>query len=649
MTIRRKIKAFAHNGVMDFIPFHLSYWKWIRLAILVCLDIVVLSLGYWISYVLRLDSINFGRHSDVFIESLPLVLLTVIGSFFWLGVYRQVWRYANYNSALLIGRSLLLGVLVFQAIAYLTFRDQVIPRSVPVIFFFVSLILVTGTKFFWRFWITFVGTHDKSRIKTRCFVYGAGNAGELFARHVVANPGFPFEIVGFIDDDKNKNNRTIHGIKILGAGNRLRELAEKNQVETIIIALHAAPGKIVRNIVKNCHGAGIHPLIMPEISTLLGKDVIQPRDINIADLLKRSPQSIDHDLVRQTFRGKTVMITGAGGSIGSEIVRQVSRSQAKRLILVDSSEHNLYQIDLELKDNDTFDGTTEILCCLGSVVDSRFITSVMENYRPEIILHAAAYKHVPMVESNPLAGIINNVLGMKILCDLALKFDVKSFLLISSDKAVRPTNIMGGTKRCCELLLLASNVIAAGRCKFTAVRFGNVLGSSGSVIPRFLTQIKAGGPVTVTHPDINRYFMLTEEAVGLVLQSVAQARGGEIFVLDMGEPVSIVEMAQQLIRLAGKEPGKDIEIEFTGLRPGEKLFEELILDDTEKTTVHENVFISVQEFVDPVAIASEICTMIDFALAGEVEKAVRKLKQLSFPVSEKKINKVDVSATQSLH
>ena len=639
-----KFREFSLN-----LPFHLPYWKWIRLAILIFVDVGVLSLAYWLSFVLRLDSFVMGKHWIVFLKSLPLLLVTNITVFFWMGIYRQVWRYANYNSALLIGRSLLLGVLIFQGVAYLLLKDFSVPRSVPIISFFISLILVTGTKFFWRFWNTLGSAHSRSVEKTRCFVYGAGSAGELFVRHVVAKPGFPFEIVGFIDDDRNKTNRIIHGVKILGPGNKLKEFAEKYKVQRIIIALHAAPGKEVRNIVKNCHAAGIHPLIMPEISTLLGKDVVQPRDINIADLLKRSPQLTDQELVRGTFRGKTVMITGAGGSIGSEIVRQVSRAQARRLLLVDSSEHNLYQIEMELKDSDVLADSIEIHCFLGSVVDSRFMSSVLDKYRPEIILHAAAYKHVPMVESNPLEGIINNVLGMKIVCELALTYGVQSFLLISSDKAVRPTNIMGGTKRCCELLMLAMNKTSGGRCKFTAVRFGNVLGSSGSVIPRFLSQIKAGGPVTVTHPDINRYFMLTEEAVGLVLQSVAQAHGGEIFVLDMGEPVNIAEMAHQLIRLSGKEPGKDIEIEFTGLRPGEKLYEELILEGTEQTTVHENVFISVQEFVDPAALLSDINDLIEFALKGQEEKAIRKLKQLSFPVLENKTSKGDKSATQSLH
>jgi FlaA1/EpsC-like NDP-sugar epimerase len=609
------------------LPFHLPYWKWIRLGVLLALDLFIICVSYWISFALRLDTFALGPYQWVFLVTLPVLIIGQIGSFFALGVYRQVWRYANFNSAVMIAKSVLLGLLFYLVVVHYGWKNPMLPRSVPIIFFFIATILMIGTKFFWRYWVTFTAKHYGGE-KIRCLVYGAGSAGE-----------FPYEVIGFIDDDRNKTNRIIHGSKILGGGKNLKEIAAKNRVNSIVIAIHSVSGKTIRNIVNMCHQAGITPLIMPEITSSLGTDIVQPRGIDVADLLKRSPKDVDRESIRRIFSGATVMITGAGGSIGSEIVRQVSASGAKRLILVDASEHNLYQIDTELKDNAQLDRNLKVSCCLGSVADYRFISAVMEKYRTEIILHAAAYKHVPMVECNPLEGIINNVLGTKILCELAMKVGVKNFLLVSSDKAVRPTNIMGGTKRCCELIIQASNKIAAGKCKFGAVRFGNVLGSSGSVIPRFLSQIKSGGPLTVTHPEVTRYFMLTEEAVGLVLQSVAHSKGGEIFVLDMGEPVNIAEMAQQLIRLAGKEPGRDIEIEYTGLRPGEKLYEELVLEGTEKTTVHENVFISTQEFPDPASTMKEILTLLEFSMRGDTEKSIQKLKQLSFAIDESLVDR----------
>jgi FlaA1/EpsC-like NDP-sugar epimerase len=613
------------SRLVDLIPFGNKYWKWMRLGIFMLIDIFVITFCYWFAFVLRLESVNFGPLREAFFLNLPLVVGSLLFSFYLLGMYRQVWRYANFSSALLIGKCVSLGVLIFVASAYLIGWAPV-PRSVPAIFLILLAIAEVATKFLWRILvnINMAGTRSNQR---RCLVYGAGMAGELFARHALSNPNFPYKAVGFIDDDLNKKNRLIHGVKIYGSGRDLNEISKAMNVDAVIIALHNAPGEVIRDIVHQCRQIGLETLIMPDMANAIGNELIQLRSVDVKDLLRRAPKDTDLELIKSTLRNRRVLVTGAGGSIGSELCRQILSFGPRQLILLDASEFNLYQIERELQESGR-SSVTEIIPILGNTSVSRVVDNVFSQYKPEYVLHAAAYKHVPLVEANPIEGILNNIQSTFLVCEAAKKYGASGLTLISSDKAVNPVGIMGASKRICELVV-QSMQDDISETRFSMVRFGNVLGSSGSVIPNFLRQIKDGGPVTVTHPDMNRYFMLTNEAVSLVLQSLAMAKGGEVFILNMGEPVNIREMAEQLILLSGKKPGEDIEIKYIGLRPGEKLFEELILNGSEKHTQHDDIFIAVPFRIKGEVLSEAVKIVLSLANNQQTEDCIRMVKYLA--------------------
>lgn len=608
-------------------PFHLPHWKWTRISILLSLDLSLVALSYWTSFVLRLDTLWPNEFIATISFTLPVVLGVHLFIFVFGGLYRPVWRFATLQSAILIARSTFLGALISLLIIYLMSPEPKLPRSIMIIYWFLSTFSIAVTRFSWRAWNDFQSTLSRT-FKPTCLIYGAGKAGDLLARHIAITPKFPYHAVGFIDDDQNKRNRIIHGYKVLGTGDELNKICQQHSVHTIIIAMPSASGKIIREVVTRCQTAKVKPFILPSMADTLGENLFQPRPIDIKDLLKRAPKAIDKEAIRSFLSRKVVLVTGAGGSIGSELCRQILPCQPKALILFDSTEYNLYKIEMELRD--IFGTDIPVYPVLGSVTNEANLIHVFKSFNPSIVFHAAAYKHVPILESNPIQGILNNIYGTKLLAELAIAHGVSRFLLISTDKAVNPTSIMGYTKRACELVVQSLYALNPNGCQFCAVRFGNVLGSSGSVVPRFLEQIQNGGPVTVTHPDITRYFMLTSEAVGLVLQSIAISRGGEIFVLNMGEPVKIYEMAKQLITLAGKEPGKDVEIVFTGLRPGEKLYEELIIQDTERHILHDDVHIAIPQKLKYSDILRQINELLSQALVGYEEPCVKLLKALVF-------------------
>lgn len=613
-----------YAGRLTLPPFHLSGWYWVRLGILLAADFLLVLASYYGAFVLRLEAIDLGRFQYIFLSTAPIVVMVHGAVFYVGGMYRQVWRYANASSALLVaGLTALASLIAFVLI--FTFVGDTPPRSVPFVHFLLASMVIGFEKFSWRSW---AGLQVALRAKQResCLIYGAGQAGELFARHVRANPNFPYKPVGFLDDDPNKRGRLIYGLRIRGSGNDLIDLCQQFNVKVVILAMPSASGRVVREIVDNCSSAEVKPLIMPDISDVLGHGKLQPRAVDVKDLLRRTPKSVDEISIASFLNSRTVLVTGAGGSIGSEICRQVLARGVARLVMVDSSEFNLVRLERELQSGKT---TADMHFLLASVTDKAQIDRIVRQFHPSCILHAAAYKHVPAVERNAAAGVLNNIMGTKNLAEVALAHGVSHFILISTDKAVRPANVMGASKRCCELLIQAMQALNPGRTCFSAVRFGNVLGSSGSVIPLFCEQIESGGPVTVTHPEITRYFMLTSEAVGLVLQAAACASGGEIFVLNMGEPVNVYDMAKQLIRLSGKEPGRDIEIVFSGLRPGEKLYEELILEGTEKTTVHDDIFIAVTDLHNAHELLSNINAIIAQAQSGNDEAMIEMLRCLA--------------------
>ncbi len=603
--------------------FQQVYWKWLRLVILTGVDLVLTGLAFYWAFVLRLDSFSFGTNQESFQQSLPIFLGSNLAAFLLFGMYRQLWRRAHFKSAVLIGKLVLLGTLT--SVFFLWIRGIYIPKSVPFIFFTVSFILNLTVKFSWKALNALPYTFLDLE-KNKCFIYGAGEAGGLLLRHMKLSSQFPFRAIGFIDDDLNKKNRVVDGLPILGDGRKLAKLAKKFGVSSILIAIHDLTGKELRWILSQCQDAGLKPLIMPNLAFSMAEKIPDPRPVHIQDLLRRSPKSVQKEVIKDFFQSRTVLVTGAGGSIGSEICRQILETNPGVLLLLESSEYNLYKIQRELEEKKT---SIPIIGIMGNVTDEAFIDHVFLNHRPDYVLHAAAYKHVPLVESNPLSGILNNIEGTKIVANACIRYHVRNFLLVSTDKAVRPTNVMGMTKRACEILVQSLHQLHGHGCRFSAVRFGNVLGSSGSVIPLFMDQIKKGGPVTVTDPEMTRYFMLISEAVGLVLQSAVKSRGGEIFVLDMGDPVNILEMAKQLIRLAGKEPGQDIDIVITGLRPGEKIFEELIIEGAERHELHEDIYIARPENFSGTLALEMIDNLLVYAKGYKTQEALVILADLA--------------------
>ena len=615
-----------HLSVITELPDKIKNWNTIRIIVFLLADIFVICFSYWLAYYLRLDTPDFGAYSTVFLKTLPVMIICCLLAFWFGGIYRQLLRFANASTArLIVGYTFVASITAYLSIMLL-FSKPYPPRSVPLIFFLVFSLFSGIQRFAWKIIVEYRVSLVKSE-KEKCVIYGAGAGGELFARHFLSNPYFPYDPVGFIDDDLNKTGRTIHGLKILCAGDSLASVCGKLDVKTVVLAIPSAPGKTIRKIFDTCYKAGLNPLVMPDIANVLDNNIVQPRSINIADLLKRSPASVNHQKILSFLKGKKVLISGAGGSIGSEICRQIAELNPESIILLELSEYNLYRINTELEDRvrEKF----PIVPVLGSVKNKKLVDEIFTLYKPDCVLHTAAYKHVPIVEKNPVSGIRNNILGTKVLAEASLKHGVQNFILISSDKAVRPANLMGASKRCCEILIQAMFYLNKDKCRFSAVRFGNVLGSSGSVIPRFIEQIKNGGPVTVTHPDITRYFMLTSEAVSLVLHAAAFSQGGEIFVLNMGEPVKIYDMACSLIMLAGKKPGYDIEIIFTGLRLGEKLYEELILEGTEQTSLHDDIFILKTRVSDPWENLRRIEEILQAAEENDLIMTVKLIKDFT--------------------
>jgi len=417
---------------------------------------------------------------------------------------------------------------------------------------------------------------------------GAGGAGEKMLREIFDNPHLDYHVVGFLDDDHAKWGRSLHGLQVFGGVDMLPEIVEWEKINEVLIAIPRATGAQMRRVIEICKSCDVSYRTLPEIGAIIdGKVSIKIlRDVQYEDLLRRPPVSLDTVEISRYLQGKRVLVTGAGGSIGSELCRQIVRFEPAELILVDASEVNLFNLQMELEHELNFH---QYQCILSRVQHQLLMDDVFSGYLPQLVFHAAAYKHVSLLEKNPWEAIHNNVLGSKVVMDLALKYRVERFVLVSTDKAVRPTNAMGASKRLAELILQS---LWGNGTRFMAVRFGNVIGSSGSVLPLFRRQLEKGGPITVTHPEVTRYFMTIPEAAQLILQAGGLGEGGEIFILEMGTPVNIAKMAEELVRLSGKEPGRDVDIIFTGLRDGEKLYEELITQgEGIVTTKHEKIMV----------------------------------------------------------
>jgi FlaA1/EpsC-like NDP-sugar epimerase len=561
--------------------------------ILVAIDVFFLCLSWFAAYLIRFDFDVPYKFVDEMYAILPAAILIKISCFYSFNVYRGMWRFTGVNDLLDIIKAVSLSSLLIIVWNVLIYRYKNVPRSVVFIDWCFNILLISGLRlgirlFFQKFVPTnpiqslmqAKGTDTKTRPGPgrKLLIIGAGNCGEKILREIQDNPQLQYQVVGFLDDNPNKIGRRIHGVPVKALLGDLVYIAQKIEADELLIAIPSATSDQMRRIVSLCKQTGVRFKTVPGYGELIGGRVTMKtvREVAYRDLIGRETVKLDERLIESCIKGQRVVVTGAGGSIGSELCRQICRFNPEKLILFERAESPLYEIDLELR-NTCKD--LQIVPVLGDIQDRDHLRKTFDRLRPQSVFHAAAYKHVPMLEIQPWKAIENNILGTKKLVDVSAEFHLERFVLVSTDKAVRSANVMGVSKRIAEMLTLNQNYCKSSATRFMAVRFGNVVGSVGSVVPLFMKQIERGGPVTVTHPEVNRYFMTIREASQLILQSASMGHGGEVFILDMGTPVKIVDMARDLIRLSGFEPDVDIKIEFIGLRPGEKLNEELITDD----------------------------------------------------------------------
>jgi FlaA1/EpsC-like NDP-sugar epimerase len=555
-----------------------------RSALIFSSQAVLIVLTYYASFLLRLDTDLDAANRAIFWKTLPFVLVIKLVLSYQCGLMHGWWRYVGISDLLDISKASLLSSSLIFCLVEAVLRLPGYPRSVVVIDLFLTIMVLGGARFAVRAYTERARTYEAQR---NTLVVGAGEAGSAIVRELKQNSSLNYNPVGFVDDDLSKKGVKIHGVKVLGSTDELHELIIEHRASCVMIAIPQVKGRLVERIIAKCRECKVDFKILPPIGELINKppSISQVRQLRVEDLLEREPVTLDMDQIRGRIENKVLLVTGAGGSIGSELVRQAAALNPRQLVLLDRSENDLFKLGHELSRKFPH---LDYVPVVGDIQDVTLLRDVFSTHRPQSVFHAAAYKHVPMMERNCFQAITNNIFGTYNVALLSRQYRVEDFVLISSDKAVNPTNIMGVTKRVAELIM--QGLQEDGTTRFMAVRFGNVLGSNGSALPLFEQQIAAGGPVTVTHPDARRYFMTIPEAVQLVLQASSMGKGGEIFVLDMGAPVRILDLVRNLIRLSGFEPDRDIKIDFVGLRPGEKMFEELKLEGEDvKPTAHEKI------------------------------------------------------------
>ncbi len=539
-----------------------------RLTALAVLDSVIVLTAIYISYLTLVPGVNVFEIPMLQVTWITLFLCHHLFAFIY-KLYQKAWEYASIGELLAIVKAVTFSIAVTALMQELFFHNIYVRALM--ITWMLHVLLIGGSRFSWRMYRDSYMTKQKS-IK-RTLIIGAGSGGTMVARQLRSNHEIDLKPVAFIDDDPKKYKLDILGIPVIGNSGHITEAVEKYQIENIVIAIPSLGQKALNRIFEECAKTNAKTQIIPKLEDLMtGKiSVNQFREVQVEDLLGREPVELDIGSISEYVTGKTVLVTGAGGSIGSEICRQICKFNPGKIVLVGHGENSIYLIDMELRRK--YQNQIEIVPVIGDIQDRTRMFDVMEEHRPFVVYHAAAHKHVPLMEYNPREAVKNNIFGTRNVAEAAETFDVNTFVMISSDKAVNPPNVMGATKRFAEMII--QSLAVNSNTKFVAVRFGNVLGSRGSVIPLFKKQIQTGGPVTVTHEDMTRYFMTIPEASRLVIQAGSLARGGEVFVLDMGEPVKIVDLAKNVIKLSGYSI-EEIGIHFTGLRPGEKMYEELL-------------------------------------------------------------------------
>lgn len=561
----------------------------IKRILLVAYDIIAVVASSLLALFIRYEGNYAAIPSKYVVKSLqyiPVIIIVTAIVFYWFRLYSSLWTYAGAPELINITFACALSALTQMTVMVL-FGVQM-PRSYYILYGVALWMLVFLSRFSYRGIRTLIKRQESGAATSKVMIVGAGAAGNLLVKEIRNSDHVSKRVVCIVDDDRFKEGSYLHGVKVMGNRQNIQELVKQYHIDEIIIAMPSAPAKEIKEILDVCKETGCDLKRLPGVYQLVNGEVgiSKLKEVDVNDLLGREPVKVDLSAIMDYVAGKVVLVTGGGGSIGSEICRQVAGHNPKMLVLVDIYENTTYDIQNELKNRFP---DLNLVVLIASVRNTKRMDMIFETYRPDIVYHAAAHKHVPLMEDSPNEAVKNNVLGTWKVVQAADKWKVKRFVMISTDKAVNPTNIMGATKRICEMIIQTYN--SRSRTEFVAVRFGNVLGSNGSVIPLFKRQIEQGGPVTVTHPDIIRYFMTIPEAVSLVLQAGAYAKGGEIFVLDMGEPVKIADLARNLILLSGHKPGEDIQIIYTGLRPGEKLYEEMLmheegLQDTENKLIH---------------------------------------------------------------
>ncbi len=620
--------------------------------LLIIVDIILVNISLFLSYWLRfdgnLDGIPFYFFDNILNIAVASTFVKIICTVFF-RLYSSLWKYAGVYEMLSIVGAAFTGNIIMECLVLFTYsplsgdfggfshilENFRAPRSIFFIAFLIDVLSIGGVRLAYRTIRRIVlGEAVKFRKHKNVLIVGGGDAGAIVIKELKLHPEMASIPVAIIDDNVEKLGMKLNGVPIVGTREDIPSVVEEKNIDEIIMAIPSANRKSINEIFEICSQTGRKVKILPSVTELIDESVVvqRIRDVDIEDLLGRDPIELDCDEISTYIEGRVVLVTGGGGSIGSELCRQIVNFKPAQLIILDNYENNLFDIQNELLFKHK---NINLVPVVANIRERQRIDSIFRQYRPDVVFHAAAHKHVPLMEINPTEAIKNNVFGTLNVAECADKYGVKRFVLISTDKAVNPTNIMGATKRIAEMIIQALD--RHSKTEFVAVRFGNVLGSNGSVIPLFRKQIENGGPVTVTHPEVIRYFMTITEAVQLVLQAGAMAKGGEIFVLDMGQPVKIYDLAKNIIRLSGFEPEKDIEIVFTGLRPGEKLYEELLLaEEGLQATKNNKIYVAQPVFTDLALLRKQIETLREI-ITGDIE-GIRNYIQHIVPTYKKAQN-----------